>query len=269
MSLDPGTKAMVGLAVIGALVAEWVLSRRHRVHYDVRDALCNVSIFLVNAALRTATMAWALALLYAMHRFAVFQIPTTPLVLLGALLATDFIYYWYHRWNHEIPFLWALHHTHHSSSRLNLTTAVRLNWFGKFLSPLFYTPLALAGVSPPVIVVCFTVVLGYQFLLHTEAVPKLGGFEGTLLNTPSAHRVHHGSNEQYIDKNYGGILVIWDQLFGSYEPEVDRVRYGVLSGPAGNNPLVVQWRPLWQYFNGKFDREKNRLHEATSTSDHA
>ena len=97
----------------------------------------------------------------------------------------------------------------------------------------------------------------YQLFLHTEAIGRLGRFEGKLLNTPSAHRVHHGRNRQYIDKNYAGVFIVWDRLFGTYEPEVERVQYGVTTGFVGHNPLVVQFQPLWKYIRGEWRREKH------------
>lgn len=145
-----------------------------------------------------------------------------------------------------------MHYTHHSSPWLNFTTALRLNWISKFISPLFFAPLVLLGISPAFIIASLALGLVWQFFLHTEAIGRLGWLEGKLLNTPSAHRVHHGRNVQYIDRNFAGALIIWDRLFGTYEPEAERVRYGVSSGFAGHNPLVIQFLPLWKYIRGQW-----------------
>ena len=96
-----------------------------------------------------------------------------------------------------------------------------------------------------------------QFFLHTEVIGKLGWFEGKFLNTPSANRVHHGSNPEYIDKNYAGVLIIWDKLFGTYEPEIEKIRFGVTTGFISHNPFVIQFLPLLRYMQGNFKREKN------------
>ncbi|MEL6188710.1 MAG: sterol desaturase family protein, partial [Myxococcota bacterium] len=137
------------------------------------------------------------------------------------------------------------------------TTALRLNWVAKFVTPLFFAPLVWLGFSPTVVAGSLGVGLLYQFFLHTESVGRLGVFEGKLLNTPSAHRVHHGSNPAYIDKNYGGVFIVWDRLFGTYQPEVEDVRYGVTTGFLGHNPLTAQFRPLYNYLRGDWKTEKS------------
>jgi len=157
--------------------------------------------------------------------------------------------------------MWTMHHTHHSSPWMNLTTAVRLNWLGSFVSPIFFVPFVLIGFSAEILILSLAIGLFYQFFLHTEAVGKLGFLEGWLLNTPSAHRVHHGSNKQYIDKNYGGMLIMFDRIFGTYEPEVEKVKYGVTSGNVGHNPFVINFLPLLQYFRGEWKREKKIIEE--------
>nr|WP_243436237.1 sterol desaturase family protein [Acanthopleuribacter pedis] len=172
-------------------------------------------------------------------------------------MAVEFAYYWYHRFSHEIPFLWAIHHAHHSSTHMNLTTAVRLNWMGGFVSIPFFMPLVLLGLSPNMIVTALALNLLFQFFLHTEAIGKLGKLEGALINTPAAHRVHHGTNPAYIDKNYGGVLIIFDRLFGTWEPEQEQVRYGVTTGPVRSNPFVIVFAPMRQWLRGAFFREKH------------
>ena len=251
---------IAGLLVIAALVFEWVWARRHqRAIYHRPELICNGIIFVGNTILKAVTAAWAIWILGLIEPLALWHLPNTKLVFIATLILADLAYYWYHRLSHEVSALWALHHTHHSSIWLNLTTAVRLNWLGKFVSPIFFAPLVVFGLPAEFVGLSVGLVLFYQFFLHTQSIPPLGRFEGVLLNTPSAHRVHHGSNPVYIDKNYGGILVIWDRLFGTYEPESEPVRFGVTTGSVGHNPLVVQWRPLWQYYRGEWQREKHRI----------
>lgn len=232
----------------------WSRIRRRRVH-DLRDSAGNVAILVGGQLLKPLTLAWTFLVLSQVESLQWFRWSETAWAFVLGFLVVECAYYWYHRLSHEVPLLWTMHHTHHSSPWMNLTTAVRLNWVAKFVSPLFFAPLVLLGLSPRLVVGSLALGLVYQFFLHTQAVGRLGWFEGLLLNTPSAHRVHHGSNTRYIDTNYGGALIIWDRLFGTYEPETEPVRYGVTTGFVGYNPLVIQLRPLWRYLRGDWKRE--------------
>jgi sterol desaturase/sphingolipid hydroxylase (fatty acid hydroxylase superfamily) len=136
-----------------------------------------------------------------------------------------------------------------------------LNWLGNFISPLFYIPLVLIGFSPEIVATSLAVSLFFQFFLHTEVVGKLGFLEGLFFNTPSAHRVHHGSNEKYIDKNYGGMLILFDRLFGTYQSEEENVKYGVTTGFLSHNPIVINFSPLLQFLKGSWKREKQQVTE--------
>ena len=251
----------VGLIFAAVLVisvaAEITWSRlRGRDVYNLRESLGNLGILAVNNILKPVSLAWNFLLMSVVEPLQLFRLPDTPWAFVVTFIVVDFAYYWYHRLSHEIPLLWTMHHTHHSSPWMNLTTAVRLNWIARFVSPLFFAPLILAGLSPVFLIVSLALGLLYQFVLHTEAIGRLGWFEGRLLNTPSAHRVHHGCNERYIDKNYAGALIIWDRLFGTYQPEDEPIRYGVTTGFVGHNPLVVQFQPLCKYIRGEWRREK-------------
>ena len=250
-----GGIALVILAVF--VSAELVWSRLRRRHvYDLRDSLSNVAMMIGNALIKPLSVAWAWFVLSRFEGLQPFRLPGTLWVFVLTFLAVDCAYYWYHRLSHEVPLLWTMHHTHHSSMKMNLTVAVRLNWVAKFVAPLFYAPLVLLGVSAEVVVASLALGLAFQFFLHTEAIGRLGWFEGWLLNTPSAHRVHHGSNSEYIDKNYGGALIIWDRLFGTYQREEAPVQYGVTTGFVSYNPFIVQLRPLWRFLRGDWEREK-------------
>lgn len=143
-----------------------------------------------------------------------------------ALLAWDFAYYWYHRTGHRVRLLWANHVQHHSSEHYNLSTALRQP-VTSFTEWLFFPTLALLGVPPWMIFASGGINLLYQYWIHTETITKLPAWFELFFNTPSHHRVHHGSNQEYLDKNYGGILIIWDRLFGTFEPERAPVVYGL------------------------------------------
>jgi alkylglycerol monooxygenase len=153
-------------------------------------------------------------------------------------IGTDFFYYWFHRYAHEISFLWGGHIVHHQSEEYNLSVALRQGAFQPATSWIFYLPLAVIGFSPVVFVVMNQFMVLYQFWIHTRAIDRLPAWFEYVLNTPSHHRVHHGVNPQYIDKNHGGTLIIWDRLFGTFEVEAEPVVYGV------TKPLQ-SWNPVW------------------------
>lgn len=169
---------------------------------------------------------------------------------LVALVGVDLMYYAYHRSGHEIRLLWASHVVHHSSNRYNLSTALRQPWLTQH-TVLFFVPVALVGVPAELVLASYALNLVYQFWIHTEAIDRMWAPVEAVFNTPSHHRVHHGSQSQYLDRNYGGVLIVWDRLFGTFEPEGERVRYG-LTTPLEDyrahvvvsHELVAIWRDL-------------------------
>jgi sterol desaturase/sphingolipid hydroxylase (fatty acid hydroxylase superfamily) len=177
----------------------------------------------------------AYAVLYALTPLRVAEVWWTwPLVL----IAQDFCYYWSHRGHHVVRILWATHVVHHSSERFNLSTALRQPWTS-VAGWLFYVPLVLAGVHPAVVAFCGSVNLLYQFWIHTERIDRMPRWFEAVFNTPSHHRVHHASQGGYLDRNFGGILIVWDRLFGSFAPERERCVYGLTTNIATHNPLRV------------------------------
>ncbi len=167
---------------------------------------------------------------------------------LVGLLGVEFFYYWDHRAGHEIRLLWASHVIHHSSQRYNLSTALRQTWTGEY-TVLFFLPVALLGVPIEIILASWSLNLVYQFWIHTEAIDRLWRPLELVLNTPSHHRVHHGTQPQYLDRNYGGVLIVWDRLFGTFEPEGERVVYGLTKNIETYNPLRVathEYVALWR-----------------------
>lgn len=246
-------------ALVSAEVAWSRLSGRNA--FNLKESLSNFSMAAVNNLLKPAALSWNIFVMSLIEPLQGFRLPDTAWAFAITFVVADLAYYWYHRLSHELPLLWTMHHTHHSSPWMNLTTAVRLNWIAKFVSPVFFAPLVLLGLSPAYVGASLALGLFFQFFLHTDAVGRLGWFEGKLLNTPSAHRVHHGSNRRYIDKNYAGVFIVWDRLFGTYEPETEAVRYGVTTGFVGHNPLVVQFKPLWKYIRGDWRRERHNVAE--------
>lgn len=153
-------------------------------------------------------------------------------------LIDDLAYYWFHRVSHESRIFWNFHVVHHSSEHYNLSVAVRQSWFTGIAHWMFYAPIMLLGFAPWMFVVMHGFNLIYQFWIHTEFVKRLGWLE-YVLNTPSHHRVHHGVNEQYLDRNYAGVLIIWDRLFGSFVEETEKPRYGVIKPVKSFNPIWI------------------------------
>jgi sterol desaturase/sphingolipid hydroxylase (fatty acid hydroxylase superfamily) len=187
--------------------------------------------------------------LFVISQLSFFKIPVTWWTWLLAILLADFTYYWMHRAEHRIRILWAHHSVHHSSCDFNLTTALRLSWFEVFLEWIFLIPMIILGFNLIQTIFSFAVVALYQHLIHTQKIGKLGILD-RLLNTPSVHRVHHGSNSKYLDKNYGGILIIWDVLFGTYEPETKKVIYGLTENINTINPIKInsiEYLRIWHY----------------------
>lgn len=247
----------LAVVVLIALLAEIIWStKKNKFVFNSKESLGNLGIFIGNNLMKPLSLGWKYFVLGWVESFQFFSIPTSIFSVVLTFLVAEFGFYWYHRLSHEIPLLWTMHHTHHSGMHMNLTTAVRLNWLGTFVSPLIYVPFVLLGFSAELLILSLTVGLFFQYFLHTEAIGKLGFFEGKFLNTPSAHRVHHGSNEKYIDKNYGGMLIIFDRLFGTYQPETEKVKYGVTTGFYSNNPVKLNFMPLYQYVKGNWKREK-------------
>src|ERR1700742_437939 len=182
------------------------------------------------------------------HRLFTVPLDTVTSVVLLVVLQ-DFSYYWFHRASHRIRWFWATHAIHHSSNELNLAASYRFGWTGRLTgSSVFYVPMIWLGFAPAPVFIALGFNLLYQFWIHTEWIPKLGWLE-YVLNTPSHHRVHHASNVEYLDRNYGGILIVWDRLFCTFVSERDDVpcRYGLVKPLLSNNPLVIgfhEWAAL-------------------------
>ena len=224
------------------LVEGWVLSRRHH-GYELKDTLASLSgglgSLVVNGALKGVLFAWYAWLFE--HR--VWDPGTGWLAWLLLVPAEDFCYYWYHRASHEVRLLWATHVVHHSSERYTLGTALRQSWTAPAPHFFFWAPLPLLGFRPELIMLMSSFSLIYQYWIHTETIGTLGPLEW-VMNTPSHHRVHHGSNPQYLDRNHAGIFIVWDRLFGTFEPEREKVVYGLTKPVKSYHPLWLQVHEL-------------------------
>jgi sterol desaturase/sphingolipid hydroxylase (fatty acid hydroxylase superfamily) len=231
------TPVFFGLIAIELLVAR----RRGQVTYAWADTLNSIGLGMLSQVVGILTKLFTLGLYVAVYEHAaLFRLDAqSPWVWIGALLAYDFLYYWLHRAGHTVALFWAAHVVHHQSEEYNLSTALRQTGSGWLAGWLFYLPMAVAGVPPVVFAVVALIDLLYQFWVHTRLVGRLGWFDRWFC-APSNHRVHHAVNDVYLDRNYGGILVVWDRLFGTFQPEREDTPcvYGTRS------PLR-SWNPLW------------------------
>lgn len=214
------------------------------------DAVTNFITLAAFVAINIVVLlsAYLLIYFYVYEHFSITQLPNTGWTLLGCLLLADMAYYWEHRFTHRVNVAWSTHTVHHSSPHFNISVAYRFGPLDGFFPIFFHLPLVMLGFHPFMVFLCEAIVQIYQTLLHTEAVGKFPRPIEAVMNTPSHHRVHHGSNRQYIDKNYAGILIIWDRMFGTFAREEEKVRYGVLPPINSINPIKVFCHGYWKLF---------------------
>jgi sterol desaturase/sphingolipid hydroxylase (fatty acid hydroxylase superfamily) len=212
---------------------------RRLIGYERRDTATSLSMGSGNLVINVGWKLVVAAAYAGVYELTPLRIPSDAWwawVLLFA--ADDLAYYWFHRVSHEVRVFWASHVVHHSSRHYNLSTALRQTWVPMTAFP-FWLPLALAGFKPWMILLQQSISLTYQFFIHTERIGRLPRPVELVMNTPSHHRAHHGSNHVYLDKNYGGILIVWDRLFGTFEPEREAVRYGLTKNLTTHHPVRV------------------------------
>jgi len=238
-------------AFIVLILIEIAVGRlRGTARFELRDSAASLLMGLGNVAIGTLTAGVTLAASVWVHQFALFDIGFQWWAFVLILFAEDLCYYWFHRWSHEVRWLWCAHVNHHTSQHYNLTTALRQTWTGFVAGGwLIWLPLALIGFPPVLIAFQKGVSLLYQFWIHTETIDRLPRPLEAVLNTPSHHRVHHAVNPRYLDRNYAGILIIWDRLFGTFVPEdrTDPCRYGIVKQIGSFNPLRIafhEWRAM-------------------------
>lgn len=216
----------------------WSLRRQGRLdRARVREMLASASPLIPTLLTSGLAAAWVNGLFGTFARLAPWKLPVNPLTVALALLGADFLYYWDHRAAHGCRLYWSLTHSvHHTSPQYDQTTGLRVSALEALFTPWFCLPLVLAGFDPLLVGASLFFVVGYQQWIHTELVGPLKWLDGWL-NTPANHRVHHATQPQYIDKNFGAVTVIWDRLFGTWQPEVERPSYGV-THPIGSSHVV-------------------------------
>lgn len=243
--------SLLSLIAVGLIIFEIVIVLiTKKKLYNFGEAIINLGTGIINQCMNLAVMALVLfsyGKLYDNYAFNVFE--KNWVYYLSLLIAIDFLFYWYHRWNHERNFLWAAHSPHHSSEEFNFSVAARASLTQRLFSFTMYWPLALIGFEPIDIYTMSGVHLIIGFTHHTRVIGKLWWPIEYIFNTPSHHRVHHGTNEKYLDKNYSEVLIIWDRMFGTFQVEDEPVRYGILRHPMSHSAMAINfhfWGLLWQ-----------------------
>jgi len=226
--------------LMGAELAwSWWSGRKvYRFNDFIANLGCGIGSQVVGAFTKTLIFA---AYLYVWDHWRLFTVGNSALAWVGAFLLVDLLYYWFHRASHEVNAFWAAHVVHHQSEEYNLSVALRQSWFQGLISWWFYLPMAWLGFHPLTIVTVGAFNTLYQFWIHTKAIGKLGPLEW-VLNTPSHHRVHHGSDPKYIDRNHAGTLIIWDKLFGTFQEEEEEPVYGITNPLASWDPVTANFR---------------------------
>ena len=230
--------------------------------YKRSDTLCTIGLLLGNIVVAFAIKGTVLAFHIYLYQFRAFdfvnQIPIWALWII-TFISIDLVFYIYHRMSHRIRFLWAIHLSHHSSEEMNFAVSFRQAWFGPISKIPFFMVLPLLGFDPTIVAVAGVISTLWGIVGHTQVIGKLGPLEW-IFNTPSHHRVHHGSNKQYIDKNYGNLLIIWDRMFGTFEPEEEEVKFGLVNNVNTFNPVKVTFMAWMSMI--KDLKQKNSFFEA-------
>jgi sterol desaturase/sphingolipid hydroxylase (fatty acid hydroxylase superfamily) len=260
------------------LLAEMLVARLRRQRlFGGKDTLTSLGLGLGSLVAGALSGGAALALAHWVWQFRLVDVPWTWWAFVLCFVLDDLAYYVFHRSAHRVRWFWASHVIHHSSQAYNLSTALRQTWTGFFsLNFLFRLPLFLVGFPPAMVFFCAGVNLVYQFWIHTEVVGRCPRWIEAVMNTPSHHRVHHAVNPRYLDRNYAGVFIVWDRLFGTFEPERedDRPRYGLVTQLGSFNILWAAvhewvgiardvWRAPWRHKLGYLLREPGWSHDGS------
>lgn len=246
-----------------SMLVELFYTVKHNIKtYEAKDAFSSIGMGLGNVFLGFLSKGIVLFSFFIIYdNMRLFTIPVAWWSFVLIVLAEDFTYYWFHRISHKCRLFWASHVVHHSSEHYNLSTALRQTWSGGFYSFIFWLWLPLVGFHPALIMLQMSISLLYQFWIHTEAIDKMPRWFEYILNTPSHHRVHHGSNLIYLDRNHAGILIIWDRMFGTFQPELknEKVVYGLTTNIKTYNLLKIAFHEWMDMFKDVFSGRKSLI----------
>ena len=249
--------------VLSLILAEVIYSSSKNLgYYSLKDSLAGYGLLTGNVLINFLTKGSVLFFYIYLYQFKLVAINDllSPIFLwVLTFITIDFIFYWYHRCSHRVRFLWAVHMNHHSSEEMNFSVSLRQAWFGPLTKIPFFMFMPLLGFDPIITAAAGIILTLWGVLGHTQWINRLGPLEYIFV-TPSAHRVHHGSNEEYLDKNYGNFLIIWDRLFGTFADEKSKVVYGIVDNVKTFNPLKITfqfWITMYQdYKNAKSLKDK-------------
>ena len=237
--------------VILLSIEAWFSHKENKDLYEKKDTWSSLALGVGNVLTGFITKALIFGLFSLLYKYRLFTLDASQWwVWVLLFFADDFSYYWFHRTSHHVNWFWASHVVHHSSQRYNLAAALRQTWTGNATgSFLFWAWMPLVGFHPIMVLLMQQISLIYQFWIHTEAIQKMPAWFELFFNTPSHHRVHHGSDLKYLDKNHAGILIIWDRLFGTFRKEEERPNYGLTRNVNTFNPVLVafsEWKHLYK-----------------------
>ena len=247
-----GAPIVLAMIFVEILISNW----QQKNYYKTQDTLCTIGLLAGNIIVAFSIKGLILALHFYLYQYKIFELSEMlPLWLFWLLtfVVIDLVFYIYHRMSHRIRFLWAIHLSHHSSEEMNFAVSFRQAWFGPISKIPFFMVLPLLGFDPTIIAAAGVMSTLWGIVGHTQIVGRLG-FVEWIFNTPSHHRVHHGSNKQYIDKNYGNLLIIWDRMFGTFEPEKEKVKFGLVNNVNTFNPTKITfmaWSSMIEDINNK------------------
>jgi alkylglycerol monooxygenase len=240
-----GAPLIIIAIALEAAVSGW----KHTNYYERSDTWGTIGLLFGNITMAAVTQGVVLSFSFYLYQFRLVEInglmPVWAIWILTFLMI-DFTFYWYHRASHRIRFLWAIHMNHHSSVEMNFSVAFRQAWFGPLSKIPFFAMLPLVGFDPSITVVAGVCATLWGVVGHTQWVGKLGYLD-KVFNTPSTHRVHHGINPEYIDKNYGNLFIFWDRIFGTYAEEKAPAVFGLVKNLETNNPITITfhtWRKM-------------------------
>ena len=242
----------IGAPIVFAMILLEVIfsATNNKNLYKKDDTLCTAGLLTGNIMMVFVLKGITLAFHFYLFQFKLFNLPEllpTWALWMLTFIVIDLVFYIYHRISHRVNFLWAIHMSHHSSEEMNFAVSFRQAWFGPVSKLPFFMIMPLIGFDPTIIAVAGVISTLWGIVGHTQIIGKLGPLE-LIFNTPSHHRVHHGSNSQYIDKNYGNLLIIWDRIFGTFEPEKEPVKYGLVSNVNTFNPTKITFMGWHQIY---------------------
>ena len=244
---------LIGLPIVIVFILIEVLfsSLNNKKLYRKNDTLCTIGLLTGNILMVFLVKGITLAIHIYLYQYRILDLSSLIPIWMMWILAfvlIDLVFYFYHRVSHRSRFLWAVHMSHHSSEEMNFAVSFRQAWLGPISKIPFFIFLPIIGIDPTIIAIAGVISTLWGIVGHTQIIKNLGPFE-YIFNTPSHHRVHHGSNKQYIDKNYGNLLIVWDRMFGTFEPEKESVKYGLVKNVKTFNPIKItfmEWSNIFK-----------------------